>query len=35
VEVELCLPDVIFMRWKDFAYYIDPNSIFYKDKEGE
>lgn len=35
VEVELCLPDVIFMRWKDFAYYIDPRSIFYKDKEGE
>ena len=30
VEVAIDLPDVAFMRWKDFVEYIDPSSIFFK-----
>jgi len=30
VEMSLELPDVAFMRWKDFVEYIDSSSLFFK-----
>ena len=33
VEVILNLPDVCFMRWKDFIEYIEPSSLFFKKSE--
>jgi hypothetical protein len=33
VEVILNLPDVCFMRWKDFIEYIEPTSLFFKKTE--
>jgi hypothetical protein len=28
IEVDLELPDVSFIRWKDFAEFVEPASLF-------